>query len=170
MSRATFAPYVIDALLTAMRARTGYRSPTSTTTGITVYDSVEIFTEETFPTSYLVIGWSGDQRDAPTESAAAPISVRAIATTSPKEEAQTTIACRAAYQIGDVAPAAARLAATAIVDEVDTVLRLDPKIGITPSSAGQVMWVQLTEVRMTQFVSSGSVCIVDFTLTISART
>ena len=54
-------PYVADALVVKMRARTGYCSPTSGSAGIPVYHSVEVGLSSASPSSgILVIGWAGD--------------------------------------------------------------------------------------------------------------
>jgi hypothetical protein len=172
MSRITYADLVIDALVAAVRALPGYRAPTERASGITVYDSVEFSGDR--PSSFLIIGYGGQDiwstDDGGGDFTRGDVSVRAIATTSPKEE-EASIDCLAVYTTGDGDVAAARTAAVAIGSDVDTALRAAPKIGISSSSTGQLLWTQVTEWSLRTYVQGSSlVAELRFTLTYHART
>lgn len=181
MAAASLIPTVLDAVVAGLRAySTGdvtFRSPVSSASGVTVYDGPEWRLPATDPDGFLVIGYGGedlDDRADDGEQGADVVTgdqqVRAIATSSPKQQADDQIECVAFWRSGSVDTSQARAQAWAIVDAVDTFLRADPKVGVTASAAGQVMWVQLTSRSMSQWLNSGSRCAVRFTLTAHTRT
>ncbi len=172
MARITYADLVIDALVTALRAEDGYRAPNERASGTTVYDSLEFSGDH--PDSFVIVGyggqdiWSSD--DDPGEFTRGDVSVRAIATTSPKAE-EASIDCLAVYQTGGADVAAARRAAIAIGTDVDTVLRSDPKLSIGSTSSGQLLWTQVTGWQLRTYMQgSNLVAELRFTLTYHART
>ncbi len=181
MARSSLVPQVIDAIVAGLRTYSTtdvtFRGPTSSASGVTVYDGPEWRAPATDPHGFVVIGYGGEdltERDPSgeegSESMAGGQQVRAIAASSPKEQPQDEIECVAYYFTGSVDTSTAREKAWQMVDAVDTFLRADPKVGISASADGQVMWVQLTSRSMSQWLASGSRCAVRFTLTAYTRT
>ena len=174
MARITHADLILDALVTAQRAVTGYRSPTSSTAGITVYDGPEALLTQDRGDSHVIIGYGGEDQwdpgDPGSDAVQSGISIRAIATTSPKAE-EGTIECFAQVVSGDMDVSAVRTAVVAIGTSVDGTLRTDPKIGIAVSGAAQVLWTQVTGVAVRVYLlGTQLVGELRFTLTYSART
>ncbi len=175
MARASLIPDVLDGIVTGLRAATGFRSPTSTSDGITVYDGPEFTARQGMDRSgFVVIGYGGEDLEQPDDGPNDPAvstdtSVRAIATTSPKEH-EDDIDCAAFYSLGSVDSSACRLAAFAIVDAVDTWLRANAKAGFTASGLNQVFHVQIVALEFQQYVAGGSRAVVRFTLRVKSRT
>lgn len=175
MALITYGHLVIDALVAAQRAVPGYRAPTGTTSGIPVYDGPEALLTGDKGTSFLIIGYGNedtfDPGDPGSDSFDTEVSVRAIASTSPKEELGE-IACLASYTTGDMNVSAARLAVATIASSVDSTLRADPKLGIASTSTGQLLWCQVTRpVSFRTYLSGEQLCAeMRFTLTYKART
>lgn len=182
MARASLVPEIVDALLAGLRAYSTadvtFRGPTSSASGVTVYDGPEFRAYSSDPSGFVVVGYGGedlDERDPDGEPGAESMQgaqdVRAIATSSPKEQPQDEIECVAfAWDGSAKAVASVRESAWQMVDAVDTYLRANPKVGIAASADGQVMWVQLTARSMSQWLNSGARCAVRFTLTAHTRT
>jgi hypothetical protein len=188
MARASLVPQVLDALVAGLRVYStvemAFRAPTGVASGVTVYDGPEwLAYDGPDPDGFVVVGYGGEDLDVRGSrttarsgddegdpSVSGSQDVRAMATSSPKEQPQDDIECVAVYGSGAVDTAVSRTAAWRIVDAVDTFLRADPKLGIAASADGQVMWVQLTSRSMTQWLSSGSRCAIRFTLTAYTRT
>lgn len=182
MARASLVPQILDALVAGLRgystAEVTFRAPTASSDGVTVYDGPEwLAYDGPDRAGFVVIGYGGeDVDDRPADgdpgdpAAAGSQDVRAIATSSPKEQPEDEIECVAVYGTGALDTATARSVAWQVVDAVDTFLRANAKVGIAPSADGQVMWVQLTSRSMTQWLNSGSRCAVRFTLTAHTRT
>ena len=101
MARITWAPEVIDGVLAALRALDGYRAPTDTTDGVTVYDGPEALYYGDLSGSYVIVGYGGedtiDPGDPSDDASEGTVSVRALAPTSPKENAES-LRCLAVYQ------------------------------------------------------------------------
>ena len=175
MARITWAPEVIDGVLAALRALDGYRAPTDTTDGVTVYDGPEALYYGDLSGSYVIVGYGGedtiDPGDPSDDASEGTVSVRALAPTSPKENAES-LRCLAVYQTGDADVSAARTAVVAIGSAVDGALRAAPRVGVTPDSGGaQVLWVQVTDLALRNYFR-GTLLIAElrFTLTYSTRT
>lgn len=174
MATVTLAPEILDGLVTALRARTGYRGPTDMTSGVTVYDGPEFLRYQSTGTSYVIVGYGGEDTveagDISDDATRGDVSVRAIATTSPKrDEASIDFLCQ--YAAGDFDVAAARMAVRDIGNDVDSTLRSDPKLGIAPGSSGQVLWVQVTGWSLRTFLAGTQlVAQLRLTLTFNART
>jgi len=169
-------PRVVTALVEAMRAVDGYRAPTDvTSTGITVYDSTEVGLVEEHPTRFLVIAWSGDP-DRGEDSGQADHAVAAIASTTRPVEETGTIRCLAVAQLGDAtldggSVATARSDAYALLHAVDLVCRGSspgPTLGLD-SSAGQLLWAQVTRHRVAQYLDQGTSCELDFDVSYRGR-
>jgi hypothetical protein len=176
MSRITYADLVIDAVLSTLRALPTYRAPTDTgsTELTTVYDGPEVLHYTDNGRSFLVVGYGGEDVWDPGESSddatRGDVSVRAIATTSPKEE-EASIDCLAVYKSGDFDVSTSRAAVVAIGSDVDTALRAAPKVGIGSSATGQLLWTQVTEWSLRSYLRGGLfVAELRFTLTYHART
>lgn len=164
-------PVVVDALVTGMRATSGYRAPTTASASIPVYDGQELMVTAEVPVSWLVIGWSGDP-DSPDQQGQAGQAAAAMATTRPREELGE-ISCQAVCQggRGDLSGSAkgARDGAFAVLADVERFLRADPTLGIPIGAAGQVLWAQITSLTPTQFSDGGHVCAVAFAVSYRAR-
>jgi hypothetical protein len=131
----------VSAIVTAMRARAGYRSPwTSGATGIPVFHSVEVGLSEldvAGSEQLLVIADVGDP-EQPLEAGSSGFQAVTLGTTRQKEE-KATIRCRAIAQTGDVGDGVIQAqwdAALDLVDAVDDELRsltgIGPTLGLSP--------------------------------------
>lgn len=176
MSRITLADVVIDALVGALRDRTGWRAPTdqdAAASQVTVFDGPEVLLSGDPVGSFVVIGYGGESvfepGDEGDDSSRGDVSVRAIATTSPKDE-ESTIDCLAVFQSGDLSVSAARTAVMDIAAGVDTTLRTDPKIGVAVSGNGQLFWTQVTGWALRTYIRGGIVAELRFSLSFKART
>jgi hypothetical protein len=182
VARASLVPQILTAVVAGLRTYSTpdvtFRAPTSSATGATVYDGPEWRAYDgPDAAGWLVIGWGGEDVDIrptdgeqPDPAMSGSQDVRAIATSSPREQPQDEIECVAVYGAGALDTATARAKAWALVDAVHSFLTADPKVGIVPSADGQVMWVQLTSRSTTQWINSGSRCAVRFTITAYTRT
>jgi hypothetical protein len=152
---------VIDALLAAVRAKPGYRSPNDIA-GIPVYDSVELLASEDRPTRYLVIGVSDpDGSDESGTATQSPATAGKVA-----RDEVGVLRCWAVCQIGDVLPASARLSAIADMATVEDVLRTDPTLGlVTPRMFAQIG----DRIQVRQYLAGGSVCQIEFTVEYATR-
>ncbi len=176
MARITWAPEVIDGVLAAVRALDGYRAPTDTTDGVTVLDGPEaLYYGDDLGSSYVIVGYGGedtfDPGDQSADASSGDVSVRAIAPTSPKEEA-AELEFLAVYRSGDVNVSAARTAVVQIGSDVDTALRAAPRVGVTADSSGaQVLWAQVTAWSLRSYLrGTDLVAELRFTVSYSTRT
>src|SRR3954466_4537936 len=92
---------VVDALVSTMRGTTGYRSPFSGNSGITVFDGPEYGLTEEHSETFLVIGWAGDP-DSPEDSGQSRQTTGPLAANAgrPRDE-EGVVNCRAVSQVGD---------------------------------------------------------------------
>lgn len=160
---------VVDGLLTVMRGTAGYRSPSTTGTGIPVFDGPEVFATEDRPAVWLVVGSPGeDGGDEP--GSAGQVAGPLAASTRPRDETGV-VECLAVAQSGD-APVggvrAVREAARAVVAAVESALRVGvsaPTLGLAADVVAQV-----TSVRWSQYLTDrGPVCEAQFTVSYRAR-
>lgn len=175
MGRITLVDTFTDALVTALRATTGFRSPTDADdgSGITVFDGPEVLEREDSIRTYVVIGYGGEldlESGQPSDdSSSGDVSFRAIARTYPKEE-KSDVECLVVYWTGDTGVAACRSAARAAADAVETVVREDPTIGIAVQADGaQLHWSLVTKWSMRTYLNAGTVTEIRFTLSYYAR-
>jgi hypothetical protein len=164
---------VVDALVAAMRATTGYRSPYSGSSGVTVFDGPEYGLTEEHSESYLVIGWAGDP-DSPEDSGQSRQTTGPLAANAgrPRDE-EGTINCRAVSQIGDASLTQrsvkdARDACLAVIATVEAALRTDPTLGLVPTLSRLVAEMGGTFTPK-QYANAGIVCEIDFQVTYRAR-
>jgi hypothetical protein len=157
----------------AMRATTGYRSPYSGSSGITVFDGPEYGLTEEHSESYLVIGWAGDP-DSPEDSGQSRQTTGPLAANAgrPRDE-EGTINCRAVSQIGDASLTQrsvkdARDACLAVIATVEAALRTDPTLGLVPTLSRLVAEMGGTFTPK-QYANAGIVCEIDFQVTYRAR-
>ncbi len=176
MARITWAPEVIDGVLAAVRALDGYRAPTDTTDGITVYDGPEARFYGDLDGSYLIVGYGGedelDPGDPSSEASAGDITIRTMASPSRPKANTDTLECLAVYQTGDFNVSAARTAVVTIGSQVDTALRNAPRVGTsTDSSGAQVIQVYVSSWSLRNYLR-GTLLIAElrFTVTYSTHT
>ena len=171
-SRITFADVMVDAVVASWRALPGYRAPTDSTSGVTVFDGPEVLLSSEAPSSYVIVGYGGeddmDAGDSSDDMLTSDVSVRALATTSPKEE-DGQVECLAVYQSGDEDVSAARSAVVTIGSAVDAALRSAPQLGLIPDGT-QLLWTQVTGVALRTYLRGGVVAKLRFTLSYKART
>lgn len=161
-------PAVVDALLTLMRATTGYRDPSAAVSAalVPVFDGPTIGISGDHATRWLSIGWSGDP-ESPEDAASAEQNV-ATGGNNTRDEVGT-IRCRAAAQGGETDPtplSALRLQVGAIVGDVELLLRNNPTLGITAPR----MFARIGEIgAMRQSVTRGPSITTDFTVIYDTR-
>jgi len=170
----TALPRIIDGLVTMMRARSGYRSPTSTSnTGIVVYDSLEVLLQDDIGAhNYIVIGQpamddfsdgitgvnlgQGGQTEGP------------FGTNRPRDE-RGIIQGNAVAQIGDGdlngSVKACRDLAFSMVADIEQVLRADP----TVNGAVGNLWSFVTQVIPKAYLNEGVVTDVFWIINYRAR-
>lgn len=135
----TSVPDAIGQIVVLMRARTGYRSPWPAAdgtlpAGVPVYHTLEVGLMDDHTERALIIGDWGDP-DAPQEAADGPQRPATLGTLRHRQE-DATIRCRAIASSGDVAEGSVQAvwdAAAGIVDDVDTMLRANPSLGLVPA-------------------------------------
>lgn len=162
----------ISAIVTAMRATSGYRSCWSagtTGTEVPVYHSIEIAMQSEPTGSALVIGYPGDP-SSPGEDARGDQGIATLGTLRHRQET-AVIRCLALAQSGDADTTAVQNVwntATAITDDVDTYLRSAGSLGLVPSYRDVTAYFSgITATR--PYVSTGVVLEIDFQITVSAR-
>lgn len=164
-------PLWIDALVIAMRAKSGYRSPVDySTVGVPVFDGPEIGLSGEDVSTYLVIGWSGDP-DQP-ESPGNSVQEQATAGSSRNKDEKGVITCRAVCQLGDgdIASGAvkrARDGAFAMLADVELFVRASPNMAL--GLTGTVRLGQITSNRTEQWLNEGACCAVTFDIGYSSR-
>jgi hypothetical protein len=164
---------VVDGLLAVMRARSGYRAPSTASDDIPVFDGPQVAALEENTTRFLVIGWAGDV-PGDRDSGTAGQQLIALASSNRPTEENGTVSCLAVAQIGDQDPATVRAQALAIIGDVDTALRgqpAGPTLGIDPGTGnGQLLWALVgDQARVTQYSAGGSVCEIEFSVVYKAR-
>ena len=167
----------VAAIVAAMRARAGFRSPWDhDSIGVPVYHSIEVGLHEesvrTVP-ALLAIGDVGDP-ESPAESSDSGQRPATLGTTRSREET-ATIRCRAVAQTGDVGEGVVQAqwdAALDLVDAVDSELRgpsgIGPSLGLTPAYRSVHASVsQVTSVL--PYLGAGTVVEVLFEIQVTAR-
>jgi hypothetical protein len=164
---------VVDALVAAMRATTGYRSPFSGNSGNTVFDGPEYGITEERSQTFLVIGWAGDP-DSPEDSGQSRQTTGPLAANAgrPRDE-EGVINCRAVSQAGDSSlrersMKTVRDDALAAIADVEASLRTDPTLGLVPTLSRMVAEMGGTFTPR-QYMNAGAVCEIDFQVTYRAR-
>lgn len=166
----------VTAIVTAMRARTGYRSCWAAGDGddVPVYHSAEAGLIGEHPVTSLVIA-SGEDPLTPREVVD---SRQARATYGPprRRDESGLIRCRATAVSGDVsdgAVQAAWAAAVGIVDDVDDELRgtsgVGPSLGLAPDPLQLMVAVLEGVTGISPWLAGGVVVDVDFSIGITAR-
>lgn len=157
-------PYVIDGLVTLLRAQSGYRDPEATTTGIPVFDGPQYGITGDRTTTWVCVGWSGDP-ESPTEGASA---AQVIATLGNRAREETgSVALRVVSQAGDRDMQSRRNAAFTAMGVLETALRNDPLAGLNPD------WMREAQVgdryTVEQRFDAGAVFVLDFAVLYRAR-
>lgn len=151
---ASMWPDVVAAIVTGMRAKTGYRSPTDSADGTTVFRGTEVGASEDAG-NWLTIGWAGDP-DQPTPAGTIGLTTSRHTPARPRDES-STITCRAVWQTGDVAEDAATDGALGIAADLEDFLRTDPKVGIAATTGRQLLWCLVEEVEIVSYLTAGTV-------------
>lgn len=182
MARASLVPEIVDAVLAGLRsystADVTFRGPTSSTSGVTVYDGPEVRDHNDSPVgTFVIIGYGGEDLDpvmADGEQGSEAMSgvqqVRGMATSRPKDQLQDDIECVALSWSGSPNPSAVRSKAWDAVDAVHSWLQANPTAGIATTADGQVVRIHITSRSMSQWFSSGARCAVRFTISAQTRT
>lgn len=166
-------PRIIDGLVTLMRARTGYRSPTSAaTTGVVVYDSLEYLLQDDAPAqSYVVIGQvavNPDESESGQNFGQSGQTEGPFGTTRPRDEhgiLQGVCVCQLheADLVGAVKRS--RDGAYAQLADIELVLRADPTVG---GAVGN-LWSFVTQQMGKSYLSGGAVTEVEWIISYRAR-
>lgn len=162
-------PHVVDALVTQLRATTGFRSPLGTTGDIPVFDGTEVWTKSEEIVSFAVIGWPGDP-NSPVDPGSFTQTPGPMSTNRPRDESGT-VECFAVCQLGDAdvgagSVKAARDGAFAVVDAVQALCR---GVSPGPTLGTQILWAFVTTGRPSQLMNQGAYCALPFTVTYQAR-
>lgn len=157
-------PYVIDGLVAALRATTGYRDPETALPGIPVFDGPEYGITADRAFTWLCVGWSGDP-DTPEDAGDAGQVIAALG--NRQREETGAIRLRAVSSSGDRDMKACRDAAFAVMGTVEQLCRTTPQLGLDPA------WMREAQIadryRLRQSYDSGAVFELDFTVGYRAR-
>lgn len=156
---------VVDGLVAAMRARSGFQAPSSIGSDVIVFDGPEVDNRPEDVDAYLVIGVPGDGPQSGDRSGQVDHAFGPMASTRPRDETGL-VECRAVAQLGDVDTSGARTAALALVAAVEDQLRTTPTLGLDPA---WMRWAAVTRHELRQYLSGGSVCEIDFTVSFLTR-
>ena len=161
---------ISSALLTGMRARTGYCSTSAYVSGlIPVYDGVEAhLARDQGPARFLVVRFVGT-KDDPQAAGGVGQSTGPLGTLRPRTE-RGYIRCRAAAQTGDAGitgDASAQWdAAYGVLADVEDLMRTSPTLGVVATH----IVVELGAVDdARQYEADGIVTELDFTVNYRAR-
>jgi hypothetical protein len=147
-----------------MRAQAGYRDPESATSGIPVFDGPEYGITGDNADTWLCVGWSGDP-DAPQSGASASQTIATLGNRSREEIGSINL--RAMSQKGDRDIQARRNAAFAVMGDLETLLRNDPLIGLSP------LWMREAQIgerySIEQRFDGGAQFTLDFVIFYRAR-
>lgn len=165
---------VIDRVLVLGRTAAGHRAPgdvTSTTGLVTVYDGPEVrSTDDAIDSTFVVIGWSGDDDDSIELVARMQLTSGPIAAANRPRDEITAITCKAISHRADSVKEA-RDAALAEVAVFAQICRSDPSLGInTTDTIGGVRtlaWV--TAGSLFQYLHNGYVAEFEFTINYQTR-
>lgn len=157
---------VVQAVAARWRVVDGFRAPGDDRDGCTVYVAQAIAdAEDPSGGDWAVVAWTGDPDDqtSPGEvvQTAGPM---AAAAGRPRDEVGT-ITVRVCAQSGDVDPEATMATAVEYLAALESMLRDDPTVGVP----ARRMVVQLVSAVFAPFDNRGSVCVIDATLTYTAR-
>lgn len=170
-TRSTRWGQVNDALVTAMRARAGYRGPDSLRDGVTVFDSVEVRQGTDGSHLWVTFGWSGESADEATPAGEINLASGPMAATVRPRDETGTIYCRAVAQSGDRDVSLLRADCLAILDDVAEVCRADPSLGLdTSGTVGGIRtraWVTAGDIY--QYMRGGVVVDWRFSVTYQTR-
>lgn len=158
---------VYDAVLGLLRAQPGYRSPSSPTSGIPVYDGPEIETGSGPEGVYVVLGRSSpaeeDTASATTTTAPGPLSPA-----RQRDETGVLYGCVIA-QTGDTDPSGARASAASVVETLEAAVRASVHLGLTPGTTS-TMTSWMTTGSLTQWATpDGAVVEISFTIGYQGR-
>jgi hypothetical protein len=170
----TAMPRIMDGIVTLMRARTGYRSPTSTSaTGIVVYDSLEVLLQNDSPASqYIVIGQNAmdDFSDgiSGVMMGESGQTEGPFGTNRPRDERgiiQGNCVCQLGEGDQNASVKLARDRAFAMLADIELVLRADP----TVNGAVGNLWAFNTQQYTKTYLNEGIVCDVGWIIYYRAR-
>jgi len=174
-------PLAARALTIGMRARAGYRSPTTDAAGVPVYYLGETSLSSESVPKLLVIGWIGEPDTIATDPGSAGQAVSTIGTARHREETGT-IACRVVVHQGEAQLSGADPAtagtmgdalaqAFAVLDDLDAFLRGSGDLGLMASPGPmQSLEAWITGVpSINPWLNEGSICRLTATVTYRAR-
>ena len=175
--RFSLIPELIDGIVAGLRARTGFRDPSSAESGITVYDGPEwIGGQDTDLLGFVVIGYGGEDLESRgVEDAPNPMpqstEIRAISPAAVKEQ-DVEVPCVAYFWSGDGSVSTVRAGVFAIVAQVEQWLSDNPKCGVAvQADNAQVIHATATgSHEFRQYVDPGPRAVVEFTITAKTRT
>ena len=149
----TALPHLIDAVVAAFKA-----SPSLA--GVTIYDGIEIDSSD--PINWISVGHDGSE-DGEVTVGNIRNEYKALGAKSMFEDG--TLNCTLASWTGDTSLSACRVAAYALLDAVDTTIRLDPSFG------GVVLYSGLDTNTPTYVqTNQGAGIQINFTIAYRART
>lgn len=166
-------PSVVAGLIDGMRAKPGYRHPYSSSTGVPVYDGIEIGVSEDDVTTYILIGipsMDGAGNVTAELAGSAEQTPGPFSPTRPRDE-KGEVRCLAVYQTGD-APGGSttdmtartvRNAAFAALATVEALCREDVNI------SASCQWAFVTSYEVRQWLDDGAICEIEFVVSYYAR-
>lgn len=173
-------PDVLDGLVTGLRAATGFRSPTSSSDGVTVYDGPEwVGANADDPDGFVVVGYGGEDLesrgvgDDPGPAVSGDTQVRSISTAASKEQDLEVPCVVYTWSGAEEDVSALRSSAFDALAAVEVWLTANPRLGVTPGASNeQVLWATATGSHsLRQYKEGGGVrCVVEFTITVRTRT
>lgn len=172
---------ITHAILAGMRARTGFRAPTTDSTAIPVYHSLEIgFQGESGPAVpvFLVLGWAGDP-SLPAESGQTGQKAATLGPSRSREE-RGTIRGQVTAQTGDKVLSGTDLAevgtlpwlcsqAFATLAEVEAYARTNERLALSGSQHTEIWIDSVDSVRPMLAGARGLVVELDFSIGYTAR-
>lgn len=127
--------------------------------GVAVYDGPTAVADDA--ASAIVVG--GRFNDEDIDAGSFTLDWRTDGGASATEDETINLNCSAQFWTGDVDMAAARAGAFALIGSVDSVIRANSALGVTG-----LLWCHITSGNVRQELRSGSMCVVDFTITARA--
>lgn len=154
------------ALTSTLRGLSGWRAPTSSSSGVTVYFGPEVDSYGDRASQFVVVAWPGDDSgDGADAAGSVTQKPAAMASHHPREETGE-IACMAVAQDGSPAFTGVLQAAEALLAQVQTALRQNPNLGLPDPI---VRGVTFDAGAPTLKRLSGAVCMWEFRVGYTAR-
>ena len=150
---------VVTALAGLLRVQSGYRAPTDVTDGVTVYAGSQRRMASDLG-DCIMIGESGTW----------DLSVATLAGTSRGINESGKVVCRVTTQTGELEPLIALTSAQAVLATVETTIRTNPTLGLSPSPLSLLIAYPPTSVALGWPEGTrGQTCEILFSITYRAR-